>query len=63
MGRATRIAADFIDRCCARANLLADGTFCDAFADANVHNVTVMIMGMIVNKIRGSGERVVREWR
>ena len=57
LGRATRITADFIDRCCARANLLADGTFCDAFADANVHDPTVMIMGMIVNKIRESMEK------
>ena len=43
--------------------MLADGTFCDAFADANVHKATVMIMGMIVNKIRESGERVAKEWR
>ena len=56
MGRAARIAADFIDRCRSRADLLANGAFCDPFADADVHGATLMIMGMIVNKIRASGE-------
>ena len=51
LGRASGPATHLVHRSGAGADLLTNRALRHAFADADVHSLTIMIMGMIVNKL------------